>query len=215
MSMNHIQNTFNETDTNFSNEANKNDKDIININKDIKKIIYYRINNDNMKLNNIYNRYNSFINKNSKKDNQKKKNIVLFKKERLFILMIVLFLLNINGISCQSHIIVKFNKAGRYKILYNGGVEDTGHWCYTVPNHTPIRMTINGDEVDTSLREYDFTQQENTIKLYYEDSKDDFKCLFYGCSDIDEIDASNLISLFRICTYRNVHQIILFYLLNH
>ena len=89
MSMNHIQNTFNETDTNFSNEANKNDKDIININKDIKKIIYYRINNDNMKLNNIYNRYNSFINKNSKKDNQKKKNIVLFKKERLFILMIV------------------------------------------------------------------------------------------------------------------------------
>ena len=213
--MNHIQNTFNETDTNFSNEANKNDKDIININKDIKKIIYYRINNDNMKLNNIYNRYNSFINKNSKKDNQKKKNIVLFKKERLFILMIVLFLLNINGISCQSHIIVKINKAGRYKILYNGGVEDTGHWCYTVPNHTPIRMTINGDEVDTSLREYDFTQQENTIKLYYEDSKDDFKCLFYGCSDIDEIDASNLISLFRICTYRNVHQIILFYLLNH
>ena len=215
MSMNHIQNTFNETDTNFSNEANKNDKDIININKDIKKIIYYRINNDNMKLNNIYNRYNSFINKNSKKDNQKKKNIVLFKKERLFILMIVLFLLNINGISCQSHIIVKINKAGRYKILYNGGVEDIGHWCYTVPNHTPIRMTINGDEVDTSLREYDFTQQENTIKLYYEDSKDDFKCLFYGCSDIDEIDASNLISLFRICTYRNVHQIILFYLLNH
>jgi hypothetical protein len=213
--MNHIQNTFNETDTNFSNEANKNDKDIININKDIKKIIYYRINNDNMKLNNIYNRYNSFINKNSKKDNQKKKNIVLFKKERLFILMIVLFLLNINGISCQSHIIVKINKAGIYKILYNGGVEDTGHWCYTVPNHTPIRMTINGDEVDTSLREYDFTQQENTIKLYYEDSKDDFKCLFYGCSDIDEIDASNLISLFRICTYRNVHQIILFYLLNH
>ena len=174
--MNHIQNTFNETDTNFSNEANKNDKVIININKDKIKIINYRINNGNMKLNNIYNRYNSFINKNSKKDNQKKKNIVLFKKERLFILMIVLFLLNINGISCQSHIIVKINKAGRYKILYNGGVEDTGHWCYTVPNHTPIWMTINGDEVDTSLREYDFTQQENTIKLYYEDSKDDFKC---------------------------------------
>ena len=204
--MNHIQNAFNETDTNFSNEANKNDKDIININKDKIKIINYRINNGNMKLNNIYNRYNSFINKNSKKDNQKKKNIVLFKKERLFILMIVLFLLNINGISCQSHIIVKINKAGRYKILYNGGVEDTGHWCYTVPNHTPIWMTINGDEVDTSLREYDFTQQENTIKLYYEDSKYDFKCLFYGCSDIDEIDASNLI------TYSAIHMQYMFYL---
>ena len=108
--------------------------------------------------------------------------------------MIVLFLLNINGISCQSHIIVKINKAGRYKILYNEGVDDMYHWCDTVPNHTPTRMTINGDEVDTSLREYDFTQQENSIKLYYKDSKDDFKCIFYGCSDIDEIDVSNLIT---------------------
>ena len=52
--MNHIQNTFNETDTNFSNEANKNDKVIININKDKIKIINYRINNGNMKLNNIF-----------------------------------------------------------------------------------------------------------------------------------------------------------------
>ena len=122
----------------------------------------------------------------------------LFKRFERFVLIytILLFLLSLNGVLCQSHIILKINKVGRFKILYNGGVEDSSHACYTVPNHTPTRMTINENEneIDTSTREYDFTQQENTIKIYYEDSKDDFKCLFYGCSDIDEIDASNLIT---------------------
>ena len=46
-------------------------------------------------------------------------------------------------ILCESYIIVNIKKAGRYKILYNGGVEDTNHWCYEVPNHTPKRITIN------------------------------------------------------------------------
>ena len=70
----------------------------------------------------------------------------------------------------------------------------------------PTRMIINQVTIDTSTREYDFTQQENTIILYYEDSKVDFKCLFYGCSDIDEIDASNLI------TYSAIHMQFMFYL---
>ena len=120
----------------------------------------------------------------------------LFKRFERFVLIytILLFLLSLNGVLCQSHIILKINKVGRFKILYNGGVEDSSHACYTVPNHTPTRMTINENEIDTSNREYNFTQQENTIKIYYEDSKDDFKCLFYGCSDIDEINASNLIT---------------------
>ena len=53
-------------------------------------------------------------------------------------------------------------------------------------------MTINGTEIDSPTREYNFIYPYNTINLYYDDLKDDFKCLFYGCSDIDEIDASNL-----------------------
>ena len=128
--------------------------------------------------------------------NYKGYNITLFKISEKFFLIytIILFLLSLNGILCESHIMVKINKVGRYKLLYNGGVEDSSHVCYTVPNYTPKRITINGNEIDTFTREYNFTQLENTIKLYYEDSKDDFKCLFYGCSDIDEIDASNLIT---------------------
>ena len=116
-----------------------------------------------------------------------------FKKYFLFYLLICI-LLNINGILCESCIIVKINKSGRHKILYNGGVEDTNHWCYEVPDHTPTRITINENEIDTSTREYNFIYPYNTVKLYYEDSKNDFRCLFYGCSDIDEIDASNLIT---------------------
>jgi len=122
-------------------------------------------------------------------------NILFINVKKFFLInTIILFFLSIYGILCESYIIVNIKKAGRYKILYNGGVEDTNHWRYEVPNHTPKRITINENEIDTSTREYDFTQQENTIKLYYEDTKDDFKCLFYGCSDIDEIDASNLIT---------------------
>ena len=116
-----------------------------------------------------------------------------FEKYFLFYLLICI-LLNINEILCESYIIVKINKSGRYKILYNGGVEDIEHPCYIVPN-LPTRMTINGIEIDSPTREYNFIYPYNTIKLYYDDLKDDFKCLFYGCSDIDEIDASNLYSL--------------------
>ena len=116
-----------------------------------------------------------------------------FEKYFLFYLLFCI-LLNINGILCESYIILKINKAGRYKILYNGGVENIENPCHIVPNHTPTKMTINENEIDTSTREYDFNEAYNTVKLYYEDSKEDFKCLFYGCSDIDEIDASHLIT---------------------
>ena len=187
--MKQIKKESNRTYSNFSNEVNKNIKNVIII-KDNNKINNYRV-NKNIKFNKKSNKNYSFINQYNAKDDKKKKNITLLSQNNFFMLVIIFFLFNINEILCESYIIVKINKAGRHQILYNGVFEKTDHGCNTDPN-LPTRMTINEHEIESPTVEYNFTEQVNTIKLYYEDSKDDFKCLFYGCSDINEIDASNL-----------------------
>ena len=140
-------------------------------------------------------RYN-FLLKRKKFKCYKKQNKIYLKIIEIFFLVYTFnfILLNINEISCESYIVVKINKSGRNKILYNGGVEDNKHNCYNVSMHMPNSMTINGNQIVPPVGEYEFTRDENTIKLYYDDSKTDYKCLFYGCSDIDEIDASHLIT---------------------
>jgi len=120
-------------------------------------------------------------------------NPLLKKVENFFLItsIIIFILLSTNGILCDSFVILKINKTGRYKMLNNEGVGNTNHPCRIAPN-LPTRMTINENEIDPTTRKYDFNETNNTIKLYYEDSNNDFRCLFYGCSDIDEIDASHL-----------------------
>ena len=140
-------------------------------------------------LDEMNNRYNFLIKRKKFKYYEKQNKIYLKIIEIFFLVYTFNFiLLNINEISCESYIIVKINKSGRNKILYNGGVEDNKHDCYNVSMHMPNSMTINGNQIVSPVGEYEFTQDENTIKLYYDDSKKDYKCLFYGCSDIDEID---------------------------
>ena len=73
--------------------------------------------------------------------------------------MIYIILLNLNGILCESYIIVKINKSGKYNILFSGGIEQTDHFCYGVSMHIPKSMTINGNLIDPPVGEYEFNQK--------------------------------------------------------
>ena len=106
--------------------------------------------------------------------------------------IVTIILLNNNKILCESYIILKINKSGRYKILFNGDAKDTESNCYNYPKQKPTSILINENPIDPSTVYYEFTQRENTIKLYFEENKNTFQCLFYGCSAISEIDASHL-----------------------
>ena len=116
------------------------------------------------------------------------KNFILF-------YIIAFILSNINGILCESYIIVKINKSGHFNFLFKGGINDENLPCYGVSKHTPNLIYINDALInDNSIDEYDFVQPVNTMKLVYDDTKDSYACLFNECSDIDEIDASHLIT---------------------
>ena len=98
------------------------------------------------------------------------------------------------NIKCEeSFITLKINKPGLHKILFSG-IQDSNHKCYGVDIHTPISMEINNEPINPHVFEYNFTERENTIKLFFQENKTDYKCLFCECSDIDEIDASHLIT---------------------
>ena len=79
-----------------------------------------------------------------------KENIYYYNKNNVFIknienliliFLINIILLNINGIICESYIILKINKSGNYNILFNGNVEPTNKFCYGVSMHIPTSMT--------------------------------------------------------------------------
>ena len=115
--------------------------------------------------------------------------------EKFFLIYFINFiLLNLKGILCESYIIVKINKSGHYNFLFKGGISDPKVFCNGVSKHTPNSICINNDPINKDIDEYDFVQPVNTIKLYFDDTKDFYACLFNGCSDLDEIDASHLIT---------------------
>ena len=120
-------------------------------------------------------------------------NIIKIKNFILFYI-IAFILSNINGILCESYIIVKINKSGHFNFLFKGNINDESLPCYTVQKHTPNSIYINDDPINNDIDEYDFVRPVNTIKLVYSDEKESFQCLFNECSDIDEIDASHLIT---------------------
>ena len=132
---------------------------------------------------------------NSKKDSHIKIKTIPKYFHLIFITYIILLL--INSISCESYIILKINKKGSFKILYDGNNEDNSiHKCKDNNNkHIPDSMTVNNISVSPPhLGIYELTEDENTIKLYYPEDKNSFRCLFYGCTDIDEIDTSHLLT---------------------
>ena len=82
--------------------------------------------------------------------------------------MTIIILLYRNEILCESYITVKINKIGQYKVLFKGGIEQTDHYCYGVSMHIPNSMKINGNKIDPPINEFNFTEQQNTIKLVYD-----------------------------------------------
>ena len=131
----------------------------------------------------------------SKKDSHIKIKTIPKYFHLIFITYIILLL--INSISCESYIILKINKKGSFKILYDGNNEDNSiHKCKGNNNkHIPDSMTVNNISVSPPQSGiYKFIEDENTIKLYYREDKNSFRCIFYGCTDIDEIDTSHLVT---------------------
>ena len=108
----------------------------------------------------------------------------------LFIIFIIL--LYFEGILCESNITLKINKPGLHNLFYKGGVQNASHECYGGQEHIPIQIIINNVRYEIIPEQYNFTNEQNTIFLFFDEMKTDFKCLFYGCSGIDEIDVSNL-----------------------
>jgi len=152
-----------------------------------------KINNINIISNNKTNISNSITCIKIKYDERQKINILHRFKYYFIFYTIFFILLNIDRIYCESYILVKINKVDTYKILFKGGMnnQDVDSFC-RIPMHNPISMTINGEYISPPVAEYAFTQQNNTIKIYFGDNKNNFDCLFYQCSEIDEIDASHL-----------------------
>ena len=72
------------------------------------------------------------------KFNERQNNIYLKKVENLFLIYSInVILLNISRIFGESYIIVKINKSGKYKILFNGGIDDSNHLCHCDSMHIP------------------------------------------------------------------------------
>jgi len=110
--------------------------------------------------------------------------------------IIYIILININGMLCESFISVKMKNKGKYKILFQGGVQNKSHICFGVSIHNPENATVNGNKIEfDSPGEYYFKDETKTINLFFSENKNDFTCIFYGCSGISEIDLSNLSTL--------------------
>ena len=162
----------------------------------------------------IINSFCSFQKKNNKINNNKginltkRLNIKNSSKEFIFLNIISILLLNIYNISCESYITLKINKPGRKKIIYNGDINEGSSRRKNFPAQRPNSMIINTYTVNPQTEYYDFEGEENNIKLFYDDNKNSFECLFYGCTDINKVDLSNLktsyvenmTSMFEGCT---------------
>ena len=53
-----------------------------------------------------------------------------------------------NGITCQSQISLNINKSGRYKFLFQGGINKNDHGCYSISKHVPFKVIINEFQVN-------------------------------------------------------------------
>lgn len=150
-------------------------------------------NKDNkINLNKMAIKFKSIINQNFQNYNRPKTNIFVNTKNK-FLILLTIFILLIKRVLCESYIILTINKEGKHNILFHWGI-DYNILCSSASMHIPKKMIINGELIDPPVGEFDFYKKNNIIKLVYEDTKNNFKCLFYGCSDIDEIDVSHLIT---------------------
>ena len=136
---------------------------------------------------------NNQVNKSSKK-----KNTFIFVN---FALFISIFLLMINKatsdltrtLSSNSYIIKMIIKPqGLQRLFYNGSDANICESVQYRPNQIKIGNDIISNYNDVySTGLYDFPNPINTIEISWEESLTSLACLFYSCSQINEIDLSN------------------------
>ena len=114
---------------------------------------------------------------------------IFFPTKLLFIILIYIILSKINNnLFRDSYIVIKINQKGFFRIFFTGDSVDS--LCTNI-NHAPTSVIINNIPEESLPNEYEFTSEQNTIKLYFPEEKPDYKCLFYQCTAINEIDLSN------------------------
>ena len=123
-------------------------------------------------------------------DKNKIKNIKQIKSSKLLILF--LYLINILYsneqiiYSSYSYITLKItNKIGNSNII-NNGYNDCGK---SIPS--PDEIYINGIKQSIIRSNYSFNESNNTIQLIWKKEFTTCRCMFYKCSNIEEIDLSN------------------------
>ena len=103
----------------------------------------------------------------------------------------------IRGLSylSNSYIIkIKINSSGLQRIFFKGADnEEDINRCTENPYAHPDNIIINGERIDNSSEVYstglfDFTGTDNNIEISWNEPLYSFQCLFYTCSEINEID---------------------------
>ena len=162
---------------------------------------------DSLARNNIYNETNikdKFFNSlfenrpihSTKNKNANKMKNIIYKKYLITInyFIILMIALKINIIFCGKSITIKIEKSGLHKIFFVGKRNEQSNECIETSKIMPdLTIEVNGmmdlDEVYNG--EYYLEQTNNSISLTFCETKNDYQCLFYGCSNITEIDLSN------------------------
>ena len=95
----------------------------------------------------------------------------------------------------NSYIIkIKINSGGLRRIFFKGADnEEDINRCTENPYAHPDNIIINGGRIDNSLEVYstglfDFTGTDNNIEISWNGPIYSFQCLFYTCSEINEIN---------------------------
>ena len=125
--------------------------------------------------------------------NQNRK-IIFLNQKMNYLLIFILFIFNnlirefkLTSADFHSSIItIKINKTGMQNILFEGEI------CYnTRPKFVfPDEVIINGVSQINISAKYNFERENNTIQLIWNESTENWGCLFKNCTNITEIDFS-------------------------
>ena len=144
------------------------------------------INNEQFKSKNNINKTYKY--QKQKSSNYYCKNIINVKKIILFNFIIILMCFSFINNKFQlnnSKITLKINKIGTIKIFREASV------CDNSPSPYPDQIYINGNEQTEIKNEYDLTVSPNEIILVWINDVLTTGCMFFNCSDINEIDLTN------------------------
>ena len=135
----------------------------------------------------------NILNKDIIQKNKYKKITPLF-SNIIFIFIIALILSKANTfltfstlLSNDYSITIKIKPSGLQRIFFKGGDPNV---CEGI-TYNPDLLKINGNALYPIPNEYNFPGTDNTIEISWNEPITSFACLFYTCSEINEIDLSN------------------------